>query len=276
MFNITTQEKSKEFLSRFLNIASDKIDDYIYNNAKDYDVDKFLENYDIDLKKIQIDTLQLVVQHVTTSGDECRSLEKYGILNLQQSLTMETTLKKYLEHFDINFDISNKWMFCNGNNIDISYKSDDINLPGDSQKYRICRVAHKIYYDYQISGFFCMENETDYGGRVHERPEFLFNLKELFRSNSIEDTWKKSVKPYLITFKASLDSFAWFTFYDEKYDYEDDYSRKEELKKWLIKKALYVIWDMYHYDSSPEVFAYLKPEVIIAPSDFLDIKEISV
>ena len=276
MFNITTHEKAKEFLSSFLNIASEKIDDYIFNNTKDYDVDNFLETYNIDLQKIHIENMQLIVQHITTNDDKCGSLEKFGLLNLQQSLTMETTLKKYLDRFNIHFDISNKWMFCNETKIDIPYKSDDISLPSDSQKHRICRVAHKIYYDYQISGFFSMENETDYGGRVHERPEFLHNLKELFKSSLIEDTWKKSVRPYLITFKASLDSFAWFSFYDQKYEYEDDYLSKEELVKWLINKALYVIWDMYHYDSSPEIFAYMKPEVIIPPSDFLNIKPISI
>lgn len=276
MFNITTHEKAKEFLSSFLNIASEKIDDYILNNTKDYDVDNFLETYNIDLQKIHIENMQLTVQHVTTNDDKCGSLEKFGLLNLQQSLTMETTLKKYLDRFNIHFDISNKWIFCNGTKIDIPYKSNDINHPSDSQKHRICRVAHKIYYDYQISGFFSMENETDYGGRVHERPEFLHNLKELFKSSLIEDTWKKSVKPYLITFKASLDSFAWFSFYGEKYEYEDDYLRKEEQIKWLIKKALCVIWDMSYYDSSPEIFAYMKPEVIIPPSDFLNIKPISL
>lgn len=96
MFNITTHEKAKEFLSTFLNIASEKIDDYIFYNAKDYDIDNFLETYNIDLQKIHIGNIQLIAQHVTTNDDKCGSLEKYGLLNLQQSLTMETTLKKYL------------------------------------------------------------------------------------------------------------------------------------------------------------------------------------
>ncbi|MCB8817373.1 hypothetical protein [Desulfosporosinus shakirovi] len=273
MFDITSQEKAKGFLSNFLNIGIDNIENYISNNAVEYDAEDFIDKNDIKLEKVQIRNLQLIVQHISTSHDECQSLRKFGLLNLQQSLTMETILKEYLASFGIFFDISNKWMACKGEKIDITYKSDDIGLPGGSQKHRICRVAHKIYYDYQINGFFSMANKTSYGGRVHERPEFLHNLKELFKANIIEDNWMKRVNPYLITFKASLDSFAWFSFYNNKREYEEDYFEKEEIKKWLIKKALYVIWKDFRY-SRPEIIAYMKPEVIIPPSDFLSIEEI--
>ena len=276
VFDITTHEKSKVFLSTFLKVDIDLVERYIRNNVKDCNAVNFLNDNNIELEKTQRNNLQLVVQHVTTSFDECHSLKKYGILNLQQSLTMETAIKQYLESFDISFDILNKWMSVKGEKVDTEYKSDDIGLLSDSQKHRICRVAHKLYYDYQISGFFCMENETAYGGRVHERPEFLSNLKNLFKANIIEDQWKKSIKPYLITFKAGLDSFAWYSFYNNKYEYEEDYFEKEELKRWLIQKALNVVWDKYHYNSSPEIFAYMKPEVIIPPSDFLSLRQMNI
>lgn len=275
MFDITSQEKAKGFLSNFLNIGTDNIENYISNNAQDYDVEDFIDKNDIKLEKVQLHNLQLIVQHISTSVDECKSLRKFGLLNLQQSLTMETSLKEYLTDFGIFFDISNKWMACQGKKFDITYVSDDIRLPGGSQKHRICRVAHKIYYDYQINGFFSMENKTSYGGRVHERPEFLHNLKELFKANIIEDNWMKRANPYLITFKASLDSFAWFSFYNDEIQYEEDYFEKKEIKKWLINKAFYVIWKDFHYNSSPEIISYMKPEVIIPPSDFLSIEEIN-
>ncbi|WP_088225147.1 hypothetical protein [Desulfosporosinus sp. FKB] len=43
MFDITSQEKAKGFLSNFSNMSIDNIENYISNNAEDYNVDVFVE-----------------------------------------------------------------------------------------------------------------------------------------------------------------------------------------------------------------------------------------
>lgn len=104
-----------------------------------------------------------------------------------------------------------------------------------------------------------------YGGRIHRRLEFLNELKVLFEDGeAIEDKWISSCTDYIIKFTAPVEYFAWNTFYHDKLAYENDFASKDELKRWLINEALFVIWSYYCYKEGPsEIIAYLKPEVFI-------------
>lgn len=263
IFDVTNCESSLKFLEKFLQIDSNKIYDFIKANKEDYNIHDFIEINKIDINKLNLEEVQVVVLHVTSNNDNCEAIKKYGLLNLQQTLTMDTPLKKYLSNYNIEFDISNNIMWVKGEAHEVKYdrNSDEF----DNCKKKLNDVARKIYFDYQINGFLSVQDYKGYGGRVHKRPEFLNNLKKIFKGGEVlESNWVECCKHYIIRFKVPIDQFAYYTFYSDMYDYKEDYETKEELKTWLIDKAMYVIWSYYYYNNGPSEFvAYMKPEVNI-------------
>lgn len=270
LFDITSYEQSLKFLTDYLTVEPKRVIAYVEeSNKDDYDVDDFIETFKISLDELEIENIDAAVFHVTSNNDNCNSIKMTGLLNLQQALTMNTPLKKYLRNFRIEFDVSNKIMWVKGKQFDITYNSSS--WPSNEREERLENVARKVYFDHQINGFFCIQDFRGYGGEVHKRPEILFNLQELFQANILVERWENSCKPYVVKYRAPLDYFTYYTFYDEKYEYEDDYKEKAKLKTWLINKALYVIWDWLHYNEIPEFYAYMKPEISIPFSDILEI-----
>jgi hypothetical protein len=267
LFNITSFEGSLQFLKDYLEIDPKSVIEYVKSDDNDVDVDGFIDIFNISLDKLEHENIEAVALHITSNNDDCKSIKSTGLLNLQQALTMNTPIKKYLREFQIEFDVSNKLMWVKGNQFDITYNSSW----SDDKDERLDSVARKVYFDHQINSFFSIQDIKDYGGRVHERPEILHDLKEFFKADVLEDRWKQTCKPYVIKYKAPLDYFTYYSFYLEKYGYEEDYEEKKDLKIWLIKTALYVVWSMVHRRRMPEIFAYMKPEVSIIPDNFLEI-----
>ncbi|GKU76617.1 hypothetical protein [Paenibacillus sp. L3-i20] len=272
LFNITSFEGSLHFLKDYLEIDPKSVIEYVKSDDNDVDIDDFIDKFKISLDKLEHENIEAVALHVTSNDDDCKSIKSTGLLNLQQALTMNTPIKKYLREFQIEFDVSNKILWVKGNQLDITYNSSWSN----DKDERLDSVARKVYFDHQINGFFSIQDAKDYDGRVHERPEILHNLKELFKAGVLEDRWKQTCKPYVIKYKAPLDYFTYYSFYSEKYEYEEDYEEKRALKVWLINNALYVVWNMVHKRMMPEIFAYMKPEVSIIPEKILEIIPLDV
>lgn len=275
IFDITNSESAFEFLKGFLHIDPERIMKFITSNPKDYYVSDFIEVNNINLKDLSINDVEMVVVHVTTNNDDCESIKKYGLLNLQQALTMNTPLKKHLKKNGIEFDIYNNIISLNSEFRELKYDTETDEEDMAEDRKRMNEVARKIYFDHQINGYFCVKNFRDYGGNVHERPEIINDIANLFRKGGqkFEDEWKINSREYLIKFKASIEYFIWYNFYSKKCYYEDDFESKEEIKHWLIDKALSVIWSYYYYGAVPtEITAYLKPEVYIPYCNIISIE----
>ncbi|QGH20224.1 hypothetical protein [Clostridium butyricum] len=273
IFDITNFETALSFLCNYLAINEEQVINFITSNSKDYDIEEFIDEFSINIDSLDIDNVKAVVIHTTTNNDECNTIKKYGLLNLQQAVTVNTPLKLYLKRWKIVFDIENKTMWLNDKLFDITYNNRNNPYHADYDE-ALQDIARKLYFDFQINGFFCTEDVREYGGRVHERPEFLNNLSEKFKHKPIEDKWKENSKCYLIKFSSMLDYFTHFTFYKDKDEYLEDFNTKVILKRWLINKALYVIWNNLHFGGNPEIIAYMKPEVIIPYSDILEIIDV--
>ncbi|MGB3367656.1 MAG: hypothetical protein WBA54_09210, partial [Acidaminobacteraceae bacterium] len=110
VFDVTSEQTSKKFLSDFLDIDEKKINDFIQNATDDIFVDEFLEYIDRTLVERDIDKLSLAAIHITTNDDKCQSIREIGIVNLQHALTMDTPLSRYLKSYDISFYIYNNLM----------------------------------------------------------------------------------------------------------------------------------------------------------------------
>lgn len=133
--------------------------------------------------------------HVTTSSDNCKSIDKYGLLDLQQSYECkDSELRKFLDLNGVVINIAKHTLEYEGKTYDISY----INVPcppDDTLDYREWSVGRKFYYDYACCGFLSIEDNDVYGGYVNWRPEILYNIDELLNT-SLSDKWKNSHKPY--------------------------------------------------------------------------------
>lgn len=274
LFDITSESTSKEFLCNFLEIDSTIINQYIEKSNNGICVDTFLEYAHRSLEDKNIDDLYLSVVHVTTNNDECKTIRESGLVNLQQALTMDTPLRRYLKQYSIQLDIYNNLMCIKDTFHEIKYDSSFYET--ETSNGKLNSVARKIYFDYQINGFFCVRDLKGYGGYVHLRPEIIYDLAQLgSKPHEFERGWIVKAKPYAIKFSAPIEYFTYYSFYHDINEFKDDYTEKIELKKWLVKNALLVVWEYYHYERYPdEIMAYLKPEVSIPVNLITDIQSI--
>lgn len=271
LYDITHYEGAINFLKEFTQKTQDEIEGYLEKSHEDYNIYSFLEELKIDVNELCIKDLNVAILHVTTNSDENISIKRYGIVNLQQSLTLNTPLKRFLESGKIGFDITNHIMWCRDEAIDITYSNRCLSIDGYDDKLN--RIAHKIYEDYQINGFFYSKDALNYGGGIARRPEIIYNIKEFIGRSNIEEAWQEKAKTYLIKFIVPVDQLMWWSVYESKDEYIEDRSCKEQLKYQLINKALGVIWNIY-YDSYPsDYYAYLKPEVIVPYENIIEINE---
>ena len=272
LFDITNYNSAICFLEEYLNVEKNRIERYISQNNSGYDVNTFLEGLDINLREYDINNMEAVVLQVTTNPDNNGSIKRYGLLNLQQTLSLDTPLKRYLQQGGIRFDISNNIMWVQDKKIDIKYSIRD--FEDKSKEEKINNIAHKIYYDYQINGFLFSKNPVDYGGGVEKRPEILYNIQQLCKSSEVEAPWIKNIRTYIVEFKVPIEQLAYFTFYNTKDDYIEDEYYKEELKVHLVEMALRVSWCEYYGQCCSDIYAYLKPEVLVPYSSIIKIKEV--
>lgn len=83
----------------------------------------------------------------------------------------------------------------------------------------------------------------------------------------MDDQWERITKPYVVKFKAKIKDFAYFTFYDCEEEYiSDSQNNWMVLRKKLLSRAIASTFN----DSASEIFAYMKPEIVINPIDILE------
>ncbi|MDD4761177.1 MAG: hypothetical protein PHU66_10270 [Bacteroidaceae bacterium] len=275
IFDLTSEQTSKNFLCEFLNITSEAIDQYIFQCEKDVCLDDFLQCVDRSIENKDINDIKLAALHITTNDDECQTIRDIGLVNLQQALTMDTPLRRYLKKYDIHFDIINNLMFVKDRFYEIEYDSSFFET--ETKTGKLNSIARKIYFDYQINGFFSIREPKGYGGYVHLRPEIIYDLARLSnKPTEFERKWIEIVKPYLIKFHAPIEYFTYYSFYDTIEEFKDDYITKTLLKRWLVRNSLWAVWE-YSCNNKPpyEIMAYLKPEVCIPSKLITEIQAIS-
>lgn len=86
-------------------------------------------------------------------------------------------------------------------------------------------------------------------------------------TKGIDIKWKNLCKPYVVKYKSKLKDFTYFTFYGNEREYNED--RREnwcELRRLLISRAV----ESAFGDSASQIFAYMKPDMIVAPENILE------
>lgn len=265
-FDLTNPDASYDWLHSVLDIKKgDFIFDYILECNNNFDI--FFEKHLDDIEHIDINQLELIVIHVTTNGDKCAEIRKNGLKDLKKVLQEETELKTFLGDRGIQFDVPSKTMYVNGKPYDIDYeKYEDLDRISQ-RKESLHKIGHKIYYDFQVNGFFFCQDIYRYG-TIHRAPEFLLTLSS-FSSNTsrIDSEWEEFSQPYVIKFKARITDFEYFTFYGCMEDYLQDYKNNWiELKRWLLQRAVSSAFS----ESASEIFAYMKQGRIIEPDKIVE------
>lgn len=237
-FDITTPNLAYSFLVDTLNFRPDDlIIEYIVECNKDLDL--FWERNKNRLDGLDIHDLRFVAFHITGSLDNCREIKMNGIRNLQYVLSHNTLLSKMLEKGGICFDVENRVMVIDGIEYNIDYDYYRNNPIRSTEEAHLKSVAHRLYYDHCIDGFFVNDRIEDYGTRIHERPEFIHTLIELSpNTEKLDAFWSAKSAPYKVVFFATVDQIHKFTFDLEKNycpytEYEQD-----QIKKWMLTNAV--------------------------------------
>ena len=265
IFDITTQENAMRFICEFLGTTTDVVNDFLKANTicdwcidtTNVTADNLAEYLCIDFNNLNATDIEAVGLHYTSNDDECNSIKMLGLGDLQFAVNHETPLKIFLSDNGITFNTQLMEMYSDGETFNIEYTTYQTDKP-------LTHIARKMYFDNQISCFFRVKDVTQYGGRVDRRPEFLFNLDNQFKKMNLSHQWVKKSQSYEIKFQLPVNSFTGYTFYEDK---DNHNSNNYRLAKSLVDLALSVV----SLADRDEVFAYLKPTVVIGPQQILSI-----
>jgi hypothetical protein len=264
LYDLTSFNGAIDSLGEYLDLTERQIGKYISEHKTSYSTVGLLDYYNIDYDKLFESDLKLVALHVTTNKDECQSIKKFGLVNLQQAILLDTPLGQYLKNEGVYIDIDNKEIHFKDRVYYIDKKYKGIR---DSDKDF---VPYKLYEDYQVNSFLSYENVLEYG--VQNMPEFLHNLSRLLNSNDIGFNWMKQKNNcYIVKFITPFSNCANDTFFTgddsalNKNDFK--YFDNDELelmkRKWLIYQSLSVITNSLFSNIVRELYCPLRFEVTV-------------
>jgi hypothetical protein len=277
-FDIRTFDTAYYSLLDLLQMTGQEFVEEYYINCE-ADFTQLWDRHFTQINQIDISHIRFIGFHVTSNWDNCAEIRENGLRDLQKVLSEDTALSRLLRSYNIEFDIGQKVIRSNGQPINIDYDMILQVNRFDLSDYEesIKSVAHRVFYDYLVNGFYTNDNIFGYGTGIHERPEFFINLVQLFPSLSEAETfWKKQSKSYKITFFAYFDQLAPFSFDMNNLDdppFEDwlDLTEEQRAKKQMLWMAL----DRAFNHSTTEEYMYIKDGTSIPPEQIISYEEIS-
>lgn len=149
-----------------------------------------------------LNDLEMVVTHITTSSEKCRQIRQHGIVDLVKAYEFANSeLRQFLENYEINIDIEACRLTYKKRVYDISYGKCPPHC--DIEARAAWSVGRKFYYDFTVCGFLSISEKDVYGGWVHCRPEILSDVDTLLGTR-LSDEWKASKESYAIVFKVPV------------------------------------------------------------------------
>lgn len=264
IFDVTSSDNAYGFLLDTLGLQpGELVMEYLVECNRD--IDLFLERNIHRLNNLDVQDVRFVAFHVTASLDDCKEIKENGIRDLQYVLSHNTMLTRMLRRGDISFDIENRLMCINGRGFNIDYEYYRGCRFLSPEEKRLESIAHRIYYDFCVDGFWENDNVEGYGTDIHERPEFISTLIKMSpKAKRLDDFWRAKSKPYKIFFFATVDQIHKFTFDLEKnYDpYTED--EKEVIKNWMLRRAI-----DQAFDSGGEHYIYIRDYQYIPPEQII-------
>ena len=192
--NLTGVNRAIWLAERYKN--HDRID---YTYADD-DMRKIITNYGGYYP--ELNDLEMVVTHITTSSEKCRQIRQHGIVDLVKAYEFTNSeLRQFLENYEIYIDIEACRLTYKKRVFDISYGKCPPYC--DIEAHAAWSVGRKFYYDFTVCGFLSISEKDVYGGEVHCRPEILSDIDALLGTR-LSDEWEASKESYAIVFKVPV------------------------------------------------------------------------
>ncbi|HFK1514776.1 TPA: hypothetical protein ACGXMA_000560 [Bacillus cereus] len=274
-YNFSKFEEAVNSLCRYLNLEEETVLQYLNSETREFSADIFLRTLDIPEENLLEYDLLLTALHVTTSNDECSSIQRYGLLNLQNAIRLDTTLGRYIREHGVDIDFVEKNIRYDNRVYNIGLESFRRSSVDSEEETALYDVIEKLYTDYQINAFFSHDNALQYAGSVSSRPEFLEDLSYLLDNRGIERDWRynRSNSCFVIKFVERPSAFSDDTFELEAEEVQRLSEGELEIKrrKWIIEKTLEVIYMYTNHRILPENIAYLRFGIEIQPSNIREI-----
>lgn len=197
--------------------------------------------------------LQLNCLHVTTNADECASIQKIGIKNLQRVVTDNTPFREYLKRNGIEINVHNAVLVSDGTEYKLNRDANGASAVRTDSEGQLEYLSYKLYKDFPVWGFVCTPNALSYGGHVNRRPEFLNNISNLLGLPGLVEEWQGATKPSVIKYGLPL----------TEYEFPND--RQILANLLLITAYDYIIYSepRSHEFSLLTAHTYVKPENIL-------------
>ena len=203
LFDIRNEQKAAESLERLTGVKEDTWLDERYRNINridysyaDKDIERIVEDNNGYFPRLK--DIQLVITHITTSSNECASIKTNGLIDLKESYNLPTSdLRLFLEDNEIEIILEDNLLRYKDREYDISFGK----CPSDyeSEQCSSWKVGRKFYYDFTICGFISINSRDVYGGMVHLRPEILFDIDNLLKTD-LQRKWTLTHESYEIVF----------------------------------------------------------------------------
>ena len=213
--NLTGVNRAIWLAERYKN--HDRID---YTYADD-DMRKIITNYGGYYP--ELNDLEMVVTHITTSSEKCRQIRQHGIVDLVKAYEFANSeLRQFLENYEIYIDIGARRLTYKKRVFDISYGKCPPYC--DIEAHAAWSIGRKFYYDFTVCGFLSISENDVYGGWVHCRPEILSDIDALLGTR-LADEWEAFKEAYAIVFKVPVN--------DTIYNGWDSDTESEMVKSYL-------------------------------------------
>lgn len=270
VFDMTSREALMHSLCSYFGLSEEQIEDFILMN-KDISLELFFHTNDIKEEQLNRPDIYVASYHSTTNMDCCASIQRLGLLNLRETIRQDTPLVRYFREHGVIFDLDNKTICRNGTMYDL--RKDYVGIANQNRAKDF--VAYKLYEDHQINGFLYTENVLDYGGYVHQRPEFLMNVAELFKDQRLVLDWENDPmrQAYVLKFIAPLSDYnpATFSIHREVVA-EKSLEKIEEMKvHGLLTTALRTLSDCMTWGRVREDISFLNGDAYVPPQNIVQI-----
>lgn len=274
IYDVRTIKSSLDFLSKVFSTDRNKIYEEIKRQPDYIYLSEFMEILNCKLANIDLDSLKLVVSHVTTTIDDNKFLLENDLTNLQNVLIFDSPLKNFLKRFNIGFNIKKKVIICNDITYSINRNDYDRYVGFNNKDAYLKELSRKVYTDHQITAFLTMESDTKYLGEVHLRPEVLLDISRVIGINLCQE-WYDISKSQVIEFYVDVKNLEPCSFDLRNDKYLSDKEYNNYISKWLVEKAINIILNNLLYKHPPENVIYIEHGHVVSRDDMIDIRSVN-
>lgn len=209
IFDGSSIESIKKSLMKVLRLNEEElISNIVYyycENISNFNDNQFLYDEFIEFLGLEDEIIlfdELFLFHSVAAIDKLESLKIYGLLDLRECLTKDTSFKRYLNNKDIFINFQDNIEIIHNN------RKENLNLYNEDEvdNYQFWKVRagrylyHRLNFDYNINGFLYLDNilrDSSYFNLMKES-EFFNNIKDFTEDENIFDEWRAHSKWYVL------------------------------------------------------------------------------